>query len=438
MNQLSNGIPQNDRPWCAGDHCDGCNKNQSPAVPRLHTLFLGVTEDCNMRCRYCFVHHTPARMTVDTAMKALYFLLAQQEPGIKRNLNITFFGGEPTLEWDSLIVPVVKRGRELTNDQMSFNITSNGVLLNRERLDYMKANNISLLFSFDGDEETQNYNRPMKGGQPSFPLLKDKVRLILEYFPQMTFRATIYAPTIHLMSHNFDYAVGEGYKHFFFAPDSCGSTMDWTEKVFQTYTEQLYKIADRVIKECRKGNYIGISPIDRAYMIHLTGNIPYNDPNIRNIPGLGRCGVGGNGSALVAPDQKIYTCQEVFTNYEKRDAFLVGSLDTGIDQEKVKRIWDQMDFTKLRDSEGYYGQNCEKCALVGQCQGGCTVRQITVSGEFNVVPYIYCRIENINYQAAKYIVDELKEDQTFLSHVKPNNQGQMNNSANGISNSNQS
>ena len=82
-------------------------------VPRLHTLFLGVTEDCNMRCRYCFVHHNPARMTLETAMKALDFLITQQEPDSKRNLNITFFGGEPTLEWDTLIVPVVKRAKEL-------------------------------------------------------------------------------------------------------------------------------------------------------------------------------------------------------------------------------------------------------------------------------------------------------------------------------------
>lgn len=307
----------------------------------------------------------------------------------------------------------------MTNNKMTFSITSNGILLNRERLEFMKKNNMSLLFSFDGDEETQNFNRPMRGGQPSFPLLKDKVKLILEYFPQMTFRATVYAPTVHLMSHNFEYALGEGYKNFFFAPDSYGSTDDWTEKVFDTYTEQLYTIADSVIRECKKGNYINISPISKAYKTHLTGKIPYNNPNIRSIPGLGRCGVGGNGSAVVAPNQKIYTCQEVFTNYEKRDNFLVGTLDTGIDSEKVRRIWEQMDFTRLRDSEGYYGKNCEKCALKGQCQGGCTVRQITVNDEFNVVPYIHCRTENINYEVAGYIVDKLKNDAAFLAHVNP-------------------
>ena len=234
----------------------GCVNCPVPDVPRLHTLFLGVTEDCNMRCRYCFVHHNPARMTFDTAMKALYFLLAQCDPKSKKTPSITFFGGEPTLEWDSIIVPIVKRGRELTDNKMSFNITSNGVLLDRDKLEFMKANNIGLLFSFDGDEETQNYNRPMKGGQPSFGFLKDKVKLILEYFPQMTFRATIYAPTVHLMPHNFEYAVGEGYSHFFFAPDSCGSVSDWTEDVFQTYTEQLFDIADDVIRECKNGNYI--------------------------------------------------------------------------------------------------------------------------------------------------------------------------------------
>ena len=403
--------------------CGNCGGCTAPNVPKLHTLFLGVTEDCNMRCRYCFVHHNPARMTLDTAMKALYFLLAGQDRGNPKTPNITFFGGEPTLEWDSVIVPIVKRGRELTDNKMTFSITSNGILLDREKLEFMKENNIGLLFSFDGDEETQNYNRPMRGGQPSFGLLKDKVKLILEYFPQMTFRATIYAPTVHLMHHNFEYAVGEGYKHFFFAPDSCGSVSDWTEDVFQTYTEQLFDIADDVIRECRNGNYICISPIDRYYRGHLTGEIPYNRPDIRKFPGLGRCGVGGNGCAVVAPDQKLYTCQEVFTNHEKRGAFLIGDLDSGIDEKKIRHIWEQMDFTKLRDSERYYGDNCEKCAVSGQCQGGCTVRQITVCNEFNVVPYVYCRVENINYRAAKYITENLRDNETFISHVNPVKKG---------------
>lgn len=422
MNISVNEEATRDIHTCTDEKCAECKGCASPEVPRLHTLFLGVTEDCNMRCRYCFVQHNPARMTIDTAMKALYFLVAQQDSNSKKNLSITFFGGEPTLEWDSIVVPVVKRGRELTGNKMSFNITSNGILLNRERLEFMKNNNMGMLFSFDGDEETQNYNRPMRSGQPSFPILKDKVKLILEYFPNMTFRATVYAPTVHLMAHNFEYALGEGYKNFFFAPDSYGSTADWTEEVFDAYKNQLYIIADRVVDECKKGNYINIAPISKAYRTHLTGVIPYNNKNIRNFPGLGRCGVGGNGSAVVAPNQKLYTCQEVFTNYEKRDAFFMGTLDTGVDEERVKRIWAQMDFTKLHDSEGYYGEHCEKCALVGQCQGGCTVRQITVCDEFNMVPYVHCRTENINYEVAKYIVNKLRDNTTFLAHVNPKKQ----------------
>ena len=82
-----------------------------------------------------------------------------------------------------------------------------------------------------------------------------------------------------------------------------------------------------------------------------------------------------------------------------------------------------MDFTKLRDSERYYGDNCEKCALAGQCQGGCTVRQITVCDEFNVVPYVYCRVENINYRVAKYITEKLRDNQTFISRVNPAKKG---------------
>lgn len=89
MNTQTNEIINDKIYTCTDDKCCDC-KNNSPAVPRLHTLFLGVTEDCNMRCRYCFVQHNPARMSLDTAMKALYFLLHSKTQTVRKSLTLLF------------------------------------------------------------------------------------------------------------------------------------------------------------------------------------------------------------------------------------------------------------------------------------------------------------------------------------------------------------
>jgi DNA-binding LacI/PurR family transcriptional regulator len=112
-------------------------------LPRITTAMLVVTHDCNLRCRYCFVDKNPCKMTYETAKAAAEFVIKNAEED-KVTPGINFFGGEPMLMWDSIIVPLVNWVRHEYKKPFHFGITTNGTLLNEERIQFMKDNN------FDG------------------------------------------------------------------------------------------------------------------------------------------------------------------------------------------------------------------------------------------------------------------------------------------------
>ena len=114
-------------------------------IPQEHsypTCFcLNVTDDCNLACKYCFVQQKPHYMSLQTGKDAIDYIMnnhkKKQEffPGVEDlgKPNVTFFGGEPSLLFDSLIVPLVLYAEEKYPNQMTFDMTTNGTLLNKDR-----------------------------------------------------------------------------------------------------------------------------------------------------------------------------------------------------------------------------------------------------------------------------------------------------------------
>lgn len=143
-----------------------------PAIQRLTRLVLFITQECNLRCYYCFVRAKgemrEKHMSMETACAAVNLLFA--ESGQERDLSISFYGGEPLLRLDLLreLVPWIQsRGREL-NKNVSFTLTTNGVLLTDEALAFLRDNHIAAAISLDGDRETHDHNRVFADGGGSF------------------------------------------------------------------------------------------------------------------------------------------------------------------------------------------------------------------------------------------------------------------------------
>jgi len=138
----------------------------------VKALCLHIAHDCNLGCKYCFAeegeyHGRRALMSFEVGKKALDFLIANS--GSRRNLEVDFFGGEPLMNWE-VVKQLVEYGRsqeEAHGKHFRFTITTNGVLLNDEIMDFCNKEMSNVVMSLDGRREVNDFMRPTRNGHGS-------------------------------------------------------------------------------------------------------------------------------------------------------------------------------------------------------------------------------------------------------------------------------
>ena len=151
----------------------------------VKALCLHIAHDCNLACRYCFAeegeyHGRRALMSYEVGKKALDFLIANS--GSRKNLEVDFFGGEPLMNWQ-VVKDLVKYGREqekLHNKKFRFTLTTNGVLLNDEVMEFCNKEMGNVVLSVDGRKEVHDYMRPFRKGAGSYDLIMPKFQKFAE------------------------------------------------------------------------------------------------------------------------------------------------------------------------------------------------------------------------------------------------------------------
>ena len=145
----------------------------------VKALCLHIAHDCNLACRYCFAeegeyHGRRALMSYEVGKKALDFLIANS--GNREHLEVDFFGGEPLMNWD-VVKQLVEYGRsqeEKYNKKFRFTLTTNGVLLNDEIMEFANKEMANVVLSIDGRKEVHDFMRPFRKGAGSYDLVVPK------------------------------------------------------------------------------------------------------------------------------------------------------------------------------------------------------------------------------------------------------------------------
>ena len=164
----------------------------------VKALCLHIAHDCNLACRYCFAeegeyHGRRALMSFEVGKKALDFLIANS--GNRINLEVDFFGGEPLMNWN-VVKQLVEYGRSKEkeyNKKFRFTLTTNGVLLNDEIMDFCNREMSNVVLSLDGRKEVNDKMRPFRNGTGSYDIIVPKFRKFAEsrgdkdYFVRGTF-----------------------------------------------------------------------------------------------------------------------------------------------------------------------------------------------------------------------------------------------------------
>lgn len=171
-------------------------------------LFL--TEDCNLRCPYCYAPKGPRRLDVQVGRDVVDFMLAA--PAKVKSVTICLFGGEPLLEFDTVreLVDYGERRSQEAGKRLKFGMTTNGTLISDEVADFMAAHKLTANLSIDGGPESHNRNRKTVDGRGSFDLVDAALKRLAARKFRHNVRLTYTAATVDRLFDNVQYLWDRG------------------------------------------------------------------------------------------------------------------------------------------------------------------------------------------------------------------------------------
>ena len=350
----------------------------------VKALCLHIAHDCNLACKYCFAeegeyHGRRALMSLEVGKKALDFLVANS--GNRVNLEVDFFGGEPLMNWQ-VVKDLVKYGRSLeapNNKKFRFTLTTNGVLLNDEIMEFANREMANVVLSIDGRKEVHDKMRPFRGGQGSYDLIVPRFQKIAESRGQERYyvRGTFTHNNLDF-SRDVLHLADLGFKQISVEPVVAGPEDDYaiTEDDLPVLMEEYDKLAVEMAKRRKAGKGFHFF----HFMIDLEGG-----PCVAKR--LSGCGSGTEYLA-VTPWGDLYPCHQ-FVGNEK---FLMGNVEEGILRNDVR--------DEFKCCNVYAKEKCRKCFAKFYCSGGCAANAYNFHGNINDAYDVGCELERKRVECA--------------------------------------
>ena len=350
----------------------------------VKALCLHIAHDCNLACKYCFAeegeyHGRRALMSYEVGKAALDFLIANS--GNRRNLEVDFFGGEPTLNFQ-VVKDLVAYGREqekIHNKNFRFTLTTNGVLLNDDIMEFANKEMDNVVLSIDGRKEVNDYMRPFRGGQGSYDVIVPKFQKFADSRNQE--RYYVRGTYTH---HNLDFSkdvlhlADLGFKQISVEPVVAQETDDYA--IREEDLPQLFAEYDALAKEMVKRKKEGKAFNFFHFMIDLEGG-----PCVAKR--LSGCGSGTEYLA-VTPWGDLYPCHQFVGNED----FLLGNVDEGI---KRQDICDEFKCCNV-----YAKEKCRNCFAKFYCSGGCAANSYNFHGDIHNAYDIGCALQKKRIECA--------------------------------------
>lgn len=350
----------------------------------VKALCLHIAHDCNLACKYCFAeegeyHGRRALMSYETGKQALDFLIANS--GSRKNLEVDFFGGEPLMNFD-VVKQLVAYGREqekLHDKHFRFTLTTNGVLLDDDVMEFANREMDNVVLSIDGRKEVHDRMRPFRKGAGSYDLIVPKFQKFAksrkdkQYYVRGTythFNTDFSNDVLHLADLGFDQISVE--------PVVAAPEDDYalTDEDLPILFDEYDKLAKEIIKRGQEGRAFNFF----HFMIDLEGG-----PCVYKR--LSGCGSGTEYLA-VTPWGDFYPCHQ-FVGNEK---FLMGN------------VWDGVTNTAVRDEfkccNVYAKEKCRNCFARFYCSGGCAANSYNFHGSITDAYDLGCELQKKRIECA--------------------------------------
>lgn len=361
----------------------------------VKALCLHIAHDCNLACKYCFAeegeyHGRRAMMSFEVGKKALDFLVANS--GSRVNLEVDFFGGEPLMNWD-VVKQLVEYGRSLeesNHKKFRFTLTTNGVLLNDEIMEYLNKEMSNVVLSLDGRKEVNDRMRPFRTGKGSYDLIVPKFQKLAEsrnqsnYYVRGTFTRD-----------NLDFS--EDVKHFAdlgFKQMSIEPVVGPEEDPYSIREEDLPKIMEEYDKLALE--YIKREKEGRGFnFFHFMIDLNQGPCVYKRLSGCG----SGTEYLAVTPWGDFYPCHQFVGNEE----FLMGNVDEGIKRTDLVKTFGNCNV--------YSKGKCKNCFARFYCSGGCAANSFNFHGTINDAYEIGCEMERKRVECSIMIKAALADNE---------------------------
>ena len=372
-------------------------KNREPVVK---AMCLHIAHDCNLKCKYCFASQgdfggAKSIMSFEVGKKALEYLV--DNSGSRKNLEVDFFGGEPLMNFE-VVKQLVEYGNELAKEKgknFRFTITTNGVLLDDEIIEYVNEHMHNVVLSLDGRKSINDDMRPTLNDKGSYDIIVPKFQKLIEkrkdkyYYVRGTFtrdNMDFSKDVLHFKDLGFDLTsvepvVGDESNPYALREEDLPKILDEYEKLAVEYSKM------RVNNEPFR-------------FFHFMVDLSQGPCVIKRMTGCG----AGNEYLAITPEGDIYPCHQ----FVGQEEFKMGNVMA----DKVE-LPKEMQET-FKEAHIYAKDECSKCWAKFYCSGGCHANAFNFNNDI-LKPYdLGCQMQRKRLECALMVEASVMMNQDEL------------------------
>ena len=348
-------------------------KNNSKVIK---ALCLHVAHTCNLNCSYCFASQGKyqgdrALMSFEVGKQAFDFLVANS--GTRRNLEVDFFGGEPLMNWD-VVKQLVAYARSIEkehNKNFRFTLTTNGILIDDEIIDFLNKEMSNVVLSLDGRPDVNDHFRRDYAGNGSYERIVPKFKRLVEkregkgYYMRGTFTHN----NVDFTNDIFHMA-DLGFTELSMEPVVCPPNDPYalTDEDLPKIFEQYEILAKEMIKRKKEGR--GLT------FYHYMLDLKHGPCIYKRITGCG----SGTEYMAVTPWGELFPCHQ-FVGDPK---YSLGNVYDGVTNTEIQ--------DEFRSCNAYARPECKDCWARLYCSGGCAANSYHATGSISGVYKYGCEL----------------------------------------------
>lgn len=329
---------------------------------------LLVTQECNLRCDYCYIGKKPATMSIETAKKVVDFIFARTPDNEK--IHIGFFGGEPLLAFQRIeaITAYIEDHPEFDPNRVELAIVTNGTRFSDAIARFISEHRIIFGISCDGPAAIHNRFRHTKDGNGSSELVAHTIGLAVDAFDRVLVNAVYHPDTFRALASTVEYLSDLGVRHIYLNADY---SAPWRSTDIAALPDIYQQVADRYIRFYLNGQPHFISLIDSKITVLLRNGYAPEE----------RCRMG-KGEMAFAPDGSIYPCERLVGAADSRHC--IGHVDKGIVCKPSA--------CHLAPASPV-NPSCLTCSIRDYCMNWCGCSNYFATGYYNRVNEFICTSE---------------------------------------------